>query len=147
MFWAACKNSLLGCAKGHVHRLSVKSAVRCHFTQISLKTRIIHTCPPSSDVNLHRGTHVTSSVLCRSKLHEHHYSLHEQLFNSRLLTSAFSSPASNGFSTKASRKEVSQQDQRETDAEKCSSSPPNNEGHFQFKELVRESFKFIYIYI
>lgn len=146
MFWAACKKSLLGCAKGHVHRLSVSPAVRCHFTKISsntqlentrwLKSRIIHTCTPagftsSSDLNPYRGirqkSELLTSVICRSKLHEHHYSLHVQLLNCRALSS--------GFCTKASRNAASQQDRRETDEGLSSSSPPNNDGHFQFKEL------------
>ncbi|KAI7804407.1 cardiolipin synthase [Triplophysa rosa] len=156
MFRAACKNSLLACAKGHLHRLSVNPAVRCRFSKISpniqlentrcLKTGIIHTCTPAgftspSDGNLHRGRNHSSelltSVICRSKLHDHHYSLRVQLFNSRGLTSGFSPRASNGFCTKAPRKEASQQDRRETDEDErvSSSSPPNNERHFQFKEL------------
>ncbi|KAA0711642.1 Cardiolipin synthase (CMP-forming) [Triplophysa tibetana] len=153
MFRAACNNSLLACAKGHVtlHRLSVKPAVRCRFTKISpntqlentrsLKTGIIHSCTSftsSSDGNLHRGRNHSCELLtsvCRSKLNDNHYSL--QLLNSRGLTSGFGARASNGFCTKASRKESSQQDQRETDEDErvSSSSPPNNERHFQFKEL------------
>ncbi|XP_056624470.1 cardiolipin synthase (CMP-forming) [Triplophysa dalaica] len=155
MFRAVCNNSLLACAKGHVtlHRLSVNPAVRCRFTKISpniklensrcLKTGITYTCTPAgvtSSSDLHRGRNHSSelltSVTCRSKLNNNHYSLHVQLI-SRGLTSGFGARASNGFCTKASRKEASQHDRRETDEDErvSPSSPPNNERHFQFKEL------------
>lgn len=153
MFWAACTNNLLGCARGHAHRLTVSTAVRYHFNKIPpnkhlrntktelrwLKTRTIYTCGPSSThLDLHRGIHQQSELLtsvCRSKLYNHHYNL-------PVLRSGLTPSVSNAFCTKASKNDVlgeksSTRDPRETEEDDgvSPSSPPTNEGHFQFTEL------------
>ncbi|XP_051501891.1 cardiolipin synthase (CMP-forming)-like [Myxocyprinus asiaticus] len=167
MFLAACTNHLFSCAKGHIHRLSVRCNYSWNYRRAAnlqlkntkselgcfqrLRTRCLNpspltsvTCGPAGStspthVDIHRGENEISdhltSVICRSKRHTNHYSLHLPLSSSRFC-------ASNGFCTNASGKPVldekySKQDSREKDEDQgaSSTSTPSNEGHFQFKEL------------
>lgn len=85
-----------------------------------------------------------TSVICRSKLQKLHHRLHLPVSSSSF-SAAVSLYGSNGFCTDASRKPVleekcSKQDSREKEEVQGqgASSPPANEGHFQFKELVSQ---------
>ncbi|XP_048048159.1 cardiolipin synthase (CMP-forming) [Megalobrama amblycephala] len=93
------------------------------------------------EVDLHREVSQRAdpptSVICRSKLHKLHLPVSSSSFSA-----AVSLYGSNGFCTDASRKPVweeksSKQDSREKEEVQGqgTSSPPADEGHFQFKEL------------
>lgn len=165
MFLAACSKSWFSCAKGHIHRLRASTAATCHSgcnyrrpANLQLKNtnaevrwlqRLKTRCWTSShlacdsygpDLDLHREAiqraDPPTSVICRSKLHKLHLPVS---------SSSFSLYGSNGFCTDASRKPVweekcSKQDSREKEEVQGqgTSSPPADEGHFQFKELVSQ---------
>ncbi len=150
MFWAACRKSWLSCAKGHTHRLTVSTAATCHYDKTSANLPLKSTTSPlrmSSRVRDWRAgagaplwavdqswtcRDQTSlfSVVCRLKLSKQ---------RCRPPSSAFGLYGTNGFCTEASKKPVLEETSSEKDSRgKTEDQAAENEGHFQFKELVSE---------
>lgn len=136
MFLAAClSKSWFGCAKGHIHRLSVGAAATCHYrtpaNDTTARLRWLHRLKTSTgaDLDLHQRSDPRAQL--------------QKLLlpvSSRSSGAAVSLCGSHGFCTDASRKPVLEEkcsglDSREKKEVQEASSPPAIEGHFQFNEL------------
>ncbi|XP_056333072.1 cardiolipin synthase (CMP-forming) [Danio aesculapii] len=140
MFLSACKRSWWGCAKGDFHRLTVS---RCNNNNNNNNTTVhlrwLNTLKTSCWSSLNR-----TCGSCRPTLEQRSPGLKKPSFGLHLrhtgvgFTAALRLCGSSGFSTDASRKfedKYLKQDSRGKGEDPTASSPPANEGHFQFKEL------------
>ncbi len=149
MFLAACRKSWLSCAKGHTHRLTVSTAATCHYDKTSANLPLKSTTSPLRCLQSQRLTSRcwSSSLSCRPELDlQRPDSLFSVVCRLKLSkqrcrppSSAFSLYGTNGFCTEASKKPVLEETSSEKDSRgKTEDQAAENEGHFQFKELVSE---------
>lgn len=140
MFLSACKRSWWSCAKGHFHRLTV-SRYNNNNNNTTVDLRWLNTLKTScwSSSNRTCGSCRPAAQQGSPGLKKPSCGLHLRHTGAGF-TAALRLCGSSRFCTDASRKsefedKYLKQDSREKGEDPTASSPPANEGHFQFKEL------------